>query len=101
MMDNQSRRDFIKKLAALVAAGVVSPSVFFGAKAGEAPAGDPSGKGNCSSSYECAGGNGKCGSAYNCSGQGTNGQGKCGSSYECAGGGGKCGSAYQCPGQSR
>ena len=34
MKDNQSRRDFIKRLAALVAAGVVSPSLFFGAKEG-------------------------------------------------------------------
>lgn len=101
MKNNQSRRDFIKKLTALVAAGVMSPSLFFGVKASDAASGDPSGKGNCSSSYECAGGGGKCGSSYSCGGQGANGQGKCGSSYECAGGGGKCGSSYSCGGQSR
>lgn len=100
-MDNQSRREFIKKLAALVATGVVSPSLFFGVKANDMAAGDPSGLGTCSSSYECAGGNGECGSAYSCAGQGANGKGKCGSSYECAGGGGKCGSSYDCGGQSR
>ena len=79
-MDNQSRREFLKKLAALVATGVISPSVFFGAKATEAASNDPSGMGNCSSSYSCTGGSGKCGSSYGCSGQGTNGQGKCGTS---------------------
>ena len=100
-MDNQSRRDFIKRLAALVAAGVVSPEIFFGAKANNEAGNNPSGNGACSSSYSCAGGEGKCGSAYDCSGQGANGKGKCGSSYECAGGGGKCGSSYDCGGQSQ
>ena len=81
-MENNSRRNFIRKLAAMIAAGIVSPSLFFGAKAGEA--GSPSGGGNgtCSSSYSCAGGSNKCGS-----------------SYECAGGGGKCGSSFDCGGR--
>jgi len=48
--DNQSRRDFIKRLAALIAAGVVSPSLFFGVKEGFEANASPTGNGACSSS---------------------------------------------------
>lgn len=78
---DQSRRDFLKKLAAL---GLVSTtsSLFFGEKqllAAEAIISN--GSGICSSSSDCAGGGGKCGSSYECGGGG----GKCGSSLSCGG----------------
>ena len=99
-----SRRDFLKKLAAVTTVGVVS--LAFGIKSsplrpvnaqgqcGSSYTCAGGGGGKCGSSYECTGGGGKCGSSYECTGGG----GKCGSSYECAGGGGKCGSSYNCSG---
>ena len=98
-----SRRDFLKKLAAVTTVGVVS--LAFGIKS--SPLRPVNAQGQCGSSYTCAGGGGKCGSSYECTGGGgkcgssyecTGGGGKCGSSYECAGGGGKCGSSYNCSG---
>ena len=95
---NQSRRDFLKKLAAL---GLVatSSSIFFGEKQLHAAESIISnGSGICSSSLDCSGGGGHCGSSLSCGGQGSGGQGKCGSSLDCAGGGGKCGSSLSCSG---
>ena len=97
-MNDESRREFIKRLAALAAIGIVTPTAFFGTKSSGNAEARPQSGGKCGSSYSCTGGSGKCGSAWECSGQGSGGNGKCGSSYECAGGGGKCGSSWECPG---
>lgn len=96
--DNQlpdnSRRDFLKKLA-LLGVAAVSSGLFFGEKDLNAMASpSPEASGTCSTSYSCSGSQGQCGTSYGCSGGG----GKCGTSYECAGGGGKCGTSYSCGG---
>ena len=64
----QSRRDFLKRVASI--SYVVDVWLFLGDKAGllieQAHAST-----SCSSGYECAGGGGRCGSSSSCSGQGS------------------------------
>ena len=63
----QSRRDFLKRVASITFVGALG--LFLGDKAGllieQAHAST-----SCSSGYECAGGGGRCGSSSSCSGQG-------------------------------
>ena len=77
---HQSRRDFLKALAASTL--VLSSGFFLGGKLAVARE-IASALGACSHSYECAGGGGECGTGYNCAGQGAKGKGKCGSGYDC------------------
>ena len=65
--DDESRRDFLKKL---IAGGfTLATGLFFGSKTALAEH-ISSAMGKCSSSYNCSGGSGDCGSSYSCSGQG-------------------------------
>ena len=92
--ESPSRREFLKKVAALGTA-VVFSELFLGEKQVRAATSMISnGSGVCSSSMDCSGGGGQCGSSMDCAGGG----GKCGSSMDCGGGGGKCGSSMDCAG---
>ena len=87
--ESQSRREFLKKVAALGSV-IICSELFLGEKQLKAATSMISnGSGACSSSMDCAGGGGQCGSSMDCAGGG----GKCGSSMDCGGGGGKCSSS--------
>lgn len=70
MEEKQSRREFLKRLAALSAAAIASP-LFVG---GKLEAMEARGcmsllaSGSCGRSYDCSGGGGSCGRSYECSG---------------------------------
>lgn len=81
LAESPSRREFLKKVAALGTA-VVFSELFLGEKQVRAATSMISnGSGACSSSMDCAGGGGKCGSSMDCAGGG----GKCSSSMDCVG----------------
>ena len=70
MKENQSRREFLTRLAALSATAIASP-LFVGGKLETMKAmGHMSllASGSCGRSYECSGGGGSCGRSYECSG---------------------------------
>ena len=95
MEEKQSRREFLKRLAALSATAIASP-LFVG---GKLEAMEARGymsllaSGTCGGGMGCAGGGGSCGGGMGCAGGGS----RCGSSYSCSGSG-VCGGGMNCAG---